>query len=190
MAAHSLLLVAIIVVDGQRAVLVDVLDNAWEPVNSCAAPEAGVHALADVEPDRGRGGQCRIGRRCGLLGVGVGLRVNLGAWRLLRRRGALGGGRARRGGGRVGARVESRDGQGRLLGGDEVAKVHLLAGAPHPRLVAGVHNEAGSLVAGRVAASLELEPFRRRLRHRLFGRERRSLGVGHLRLRLGRPRIS
>eukprot|EP00964_Phaeocystis_antarctica_P061381 scaffold36683_cov57-Phaeocystis_antarctica.AAC.3 len=171
---HSLLLVAIVVVDGQRAVLVDVLDNAWEPVNSGAAPKAGVHALADVEPHRG-----------------LGLRVKLGGWRLLRRRGALGGGRARRGGRRVGARVESRDGQGRLLGGDEIAKVHKLAGAHHLGLVARILcRVADSLVAGITAACLQLEPFCRCLRHRLSGRERCRLGFGRLRLRLGRPRIS
>eukprot|EP00964_Phaeocystis_antarctica_P030486 scaffold17222_cov56-Phaeocystis_antarctica.AAC.1 len=47
-----------------------------------------------------------------------------------------------------------------------------------------------SPVAGRAVASLERKPFCRCLRQRLFGRERRRLGVGHLRLRLGRPRIS
>ena len=49
---HPLLLVAIVVVDGQGAVLVDVLDDAREPAR--AALEAGVHALADLERDQGR----------------------------------------------------------------------------------------------------------------------------------------
>eukprot|EP00964_Phaeocystis_antarctica_P095396 scaffold61869_cov65-Phaeocystis_antarctica.AAC.3 len=64
----------------------------------------------------------------------------------------------------------------------------MLAGALPPCLVAGAV-QLDSLVPGRAAAFLQLEPFCRRLRHRLFGRERRRLGVGHLRLRLGRPRI-
>eukprot|EP00964_Phaeocystis_antarctica_P095397 scaffold61869_cov65-Phaeocystis_antarctica.AAC.4 len=178
---HSLLLVAIIVVDGQRAVHVDVLDNTWEPVPP--TPEAGFHALADVELDRGRGGSCRIGCHCGLLVVGFGLGVDLGGRRLLWRRGTLGGGKARRASRQVGAR-------GRLLGGDEAAEGGILAGAPHPRVVASaVPND--SIVARRTCASawLQREPFRRRLRHRLFGRERRRLGIGQLRLRLGRPSI-
>ena len=49
---HPLLLVAIVVVDGQCAVLVEVLDDAWEPAR--ASPKAGVHALADLERDQGR----------------------------------------------------------------------------------------------------------------------------------------
>ena len=44
---HLLLLVAILVVDGHRAVLVEVLDDAWEPAR--ASPKAGFHALADLE---------------------------------------------------------------------------------------------------------------------------------------------
>ena len=49
---HLLLLVAIVVVDGHRAVLVEVLDDAWVPAR--ASPKAGVHALADLERDQGR----------------------------------------------------------------------------------------------------------------------------------------
>eukprot|EP00964_Phaeocystis_antarctica_P076053 scaffold46996_cov60-Phaeocystis_antarctica.AAC.3 len=95
-------------------------------------------------------------------------------------------GRARRGG-----RARSRDGEGRLLGGDEAAEVHLLAGAPHPCLVlVSVRLVDDSLVAGRKVARLELEPFCRCLSHHLFGRERHSLGSCNLRPRLGRPRNS
>eukprot|EP00964_Phaeocystis_antarctica_P002115 scaffold1107_cov75-Phaeocystis_antarctica.AAC.2 len=105
--------------------------------------------------------------------------------RLCRRRSAFGGGCA-------GVRVCPRDCQGRLLGGDEGAEVHLLAGAFHKRLVeAGAACMRGDpLEAGRrIVVGLQLEPLCRRLRNRLSGRERRRLGRLRLRLRLplGRP---
>ena len=51
---HFLFLVAIVVVDGQRVVVVDVPDNAWEP--STLLAKAGVHTLANLERrDRGLG---------------------------------------------------------------------------------------------------------------------------------------
>eukprot|EP00964_Phaeocystis_antarctica_P078196 scaffold48628_cov54-Phaeocystis_antarctica.AAC.1 len=57
-ASHSILRVAVSVVDGHRAVLVVALNNAWEP--AALLWEVGFHALAHLERE-GRGqGSCRL----------------------------------------------------------------------------------------------------------------------------------
>ena len=89
------------------------------------------------------------------------------AWAAAARRAGPSGGR--RGGGRVGARVESREGQGRLLSGQESAEVHGLAGAPHvcperlgPARAALLEHAAE---ARRVVRRLQRKPLGLRLAH-------------------------
>eukprot|EP00964_Phaeocystis_antarctica_P147096 scaffold113591_cov55-Phaeocystis_antarctica.AAC.3 len=90
----------------------------------------------------------------------------------------------------------SRDAQRRLLGGGEAAQVHLLAAAPHLRLIGlGVRlGPAGQVVHTKVARAVlgheQCQPLRLRLLPRLLARQRYRRGspLRGLRLPLWRPR--